>query len=465
MHIPNDTIIAQATAVGNAGIGVIRISGDLVSLIAKKIIGKLPPKRYAVYTKLKNLNGETLDLGIAIFFPKPNSYTGEDVLELHTHGNQIILELLIKEILHISNKIRLAKAGEFTQRAFLNNKIDLIQAEAINDIIKANSEISLQYTLNNLTGKFSEALNIFFDKLITIKKYVEHLMSFENSELEYQQTITDCILHPLKGLIKQINEFIFNITKHLPIKKGFKVVLTGKPNVGKSSLFNAILGYERAIVTNLKGTTRDIISEFIYLNRLPIYIIDTAGIRQNVLNPVEKKGIELTMKELKEADCIIYIIDYRQQWNKEIDKIISELTPKIPVIFVINKIDLSTRVSSPKKNILRNKYPCIYLSTKPPKGLDLLLNNLNNELKKRYLLNKDQKSNFFANERQINYLNHINKHLKNVMRLIIEDQYSINDISAEELSIAVKKFDELFGKKIDSNRLLNEIFNTFCIGK
>lgn len=305
MNQVTDTIVAQATATGRAGVGIIRVSGPDVKAVAQLILGKLPKVRYAQYLPFKDQNNETLDQGIALFFKAPNSYTGEDVLELQGHGGPVVMALLIQAILTIKN-LRSANAGEFSERAFLNNKLDLTQAEAISDLIEATSKQAAKSAMHSLQGKFSEKITTLVESLIHLRMYVEASIDFPEEEVDF---LSDGkISNDLKQIITNLDSVKAQAKQGAILRDGMKVVIAGRPNAGKSSLLNILVGKETAIVTEFAGTTRDVMREHIHIDGMPLHIIDTAGLREGA-DMIEKIGIERAWAEIKTADRILFILD------------------------------------------------------------------------------------------------------------------------------------------------------------
>ena len=301
----SETIVAQATALGRGGVGIIRVSGPQAKQVAVEVLGREVKPRYAEYLPFSDENGTQLDQGIALYFPNPNSFTGEDVLELQGHGGPVVMDMLIKRILKIKG-IRAARPGEFSERAFLNDKIDLTQAEAIADLIDASSEEAAKSALNSLQGEFSGRINKLVESLIHLRIYVEAAIDFPEEEIDFLadgkvSTDLQIIIDNLASVRKEANQGAI-------IREGMKVVIAGRPNAGKSSLLNALSGKESAIVTDIAGTTRDVLREHIHIDGMPLHIIDTAGLRE-ASDEVEKIGIERAWEEINQADRILFMVD------------------------------------------------------------------------------------------------------------------------------------------------------------
>lgn len=458
----NNTIIAQATPLGVGGIGIIRISGQQVSVIIKKTLlkNKLKPRR-ATYSCFFDKNKKMIDYGISIWFPKPKSFTGEDVLEFHCHGGQTIINMLMKSVLEIPN-IRLANPGEFSKRAFLNKKIDLIQAEAIMDLINAESEQEAFYALNSLKGKFSKIINILSKSIIEIRTYVEANIDFSEEEITFlSKTEID---DKLKGILEKINFLIVESKKIYKLNKGIKVVIAGNTNVGKSSLLNLLTNKKSSIVTNLEGTTRDIITKSININGIKMKISDTAGLRKTD-NIIEKIGIEFSWKEIKKADHVLYVIDVTKLEKKTIEyfineanKIIKKMKKNSLITFIINKIDLTNNKTPTLKEI--QNHTLIYISANNNIGIDILKNHLVNSFNK-ININLNKKMNFAIRHRHIEKLKESYKCITKCLNF--HHSFHI-ELIAEELKLAQQYLENIVGR-FTSDNLLEKIFSNFCIGK
>lgn len=460
-----DTILAQTTPVGNGGVGIIRISGQKTKNITKIILGKIPKPRFACYTKFFSKN-KVLDEGIAIWFPHPNSYTGEDVLELHCHGGQIILNILIKSILNIP-ETRIASPGEFTERAFLNNKIDLIQAESIMDLISASSEEEADIALNALQGKFSFVINNLLKLITEIRSIIEASIDFIDEEIDHISEKK--IFNKLKIILKEVNNSIKEAKKSQNVFNGIKIVIVGGTNVGKSSLINKILNKKVSIVTPFSGTTRDIIKEYITINGIKINIRDTAGLR-DTKNVIELIGIKNTIKEIKNTDHLFFVIDGSlnklEYLEKNIEKFISKLNKirkkrKYIITVIYNKIDVIN--INPKILKIKN-FTVICLSAKTGKGLDLLINHLKKNIYNKKILNKSSSTSTLSSvhHRHLKSLKNISLKIKKSMLYAFD--INKRELLAEELKLAQYFLGEITGKFTTDN-LLNNIFSNFCIGK
>ncbi|AWD32813.1 tRNA modification GTPase MnmE [Candidatus Kinetoplastibacterium sorsogonicusi] len=448
----NDNIVAIATANGKGSIGVIRISGpNLINIIGHIFKQELYPRK-VYYLPFLDKN-EIIDRGIVIFFKAPNSYTGEDVLELQCHGGiyvtRLILECLLKNKIELN--LRLADPGEFTKRAFLNGKIDLTQAEAISDLINAKSKIAVKSANISLSGKFSYILDNIQKNLINIQVIMEANLDFSEEEIEYLNI--DKILNNILEIKKEIKGLIHKSKFSFKIREGINVALIGKPNVGKSSLLNKLIDEEVAIVTPFAGTTRDVITKTIYIDGFQINLMDTAGIH-DTKDPVEKIGIKRSMLAIKKADIILNIHDIKNINNINLKETIK--LPKYKTINVFNKIDLiKTNLNF---NIKPNKYN-LYVSVKKSIGLEDIKNRIT-----QIANEKDQEEiPWLARKRHVECLKNTIYHLDNAYNNLIKKDNFL-ELSAEEIRLAQNNINAITGKFTNED-LLGEIFSSFCIGK
>ncbi|MEX1668069.1 tRNA uridine-5-carboxymethylaminomethyl(34) synthesis GTPase MnmE [Zhongshania guokunii] len=449
-----DTIAAIATPPGKGGVGIVRVSGPKALEIGERLLGKTNLKpRYAHYGSFFEASEDgprSLDQGIALYFPGPNSFTGEDVLELQGHGGPIILDCLLREV--IKAGARMARPGEFSERAFLNNKIDLAQAEAIADLIDSASEQAARQAVRSLEGEFSKEINQLVEAITQLRIYVEAAIDFPEEEIDF---ISDGRVASELNRIKQHLERVFSSAKQGSIlREGMTVVIAGRPNAGKSSLLNALAGRESAIVTNIAGTTRDVLRENILIDGMPLHIIDTAGLRDSD-DVVEQEGIKRAWAEIANADRILLVID-SQDAEDETQAIPSELQPfiaqqKLSIIY--NKCDLSGHpVTIDNGDITR-----IYLSAKQTTGIDLLREHL-----KSCVGYNDGDTPYIARRRHIEALNIGREHIHAGEKQLVH--YNAGELLAEELRIAQQALAEITGE-FSSDDLLGRIFSSFCIGK
>ncbi|WP_276921814.1 tRNA uridine-5-carboxymethylaminomethyl(34) synthesis GTPase MnmE [Frischella perrara] len=450
-----DTIVAQATPPGRGGVGIIRISGNQVKEVAQAVLGKLPKPRYAEYLPFLDENGQVIDQGIALFFPNPHSFTGEDVLELQGHGGPIILDLLIKRILSIP-ATRIARPGEFSERAFLNDKVDLAQAEAIADLIDASSEQAAKSAISSLQGVFSNKINELVNLLINLRIFVEAAIDFPEEEIDF---LSDGKIETqLKDVIKQLNDVRSEAKQGSLLREGMKVVIAGRPNAGKSSLLNALSGRDSAIVTDIAGTTRDVLREHIHIDGMPLHIIDTAGLR-DAYDEVERIGIERAWLEIEQADRVLLMVDGTTTTEINPEKLWPEfmqrLPSHIPVTVIRNKADLTGETLGYSDV---SQYSLIRLSARTGNGVDLLREHL----KQTMGFSATSEGGFLARRRHLQALEQAAKHLDNGLEQLIT--YHAGELLAEELRLAQESLSEITGS-FTSDDLLGKIFGSFCIGK
>ncbi len=438
----SDTIAAVATPAGRGGIGVIRISGAKVTEIASSILAKLPLPRYATFSDFVDREGVLLDQGLAIYFPAPNSFTGEDVLELQGHGGPIVLDNILNNILGLG--ARLARPGEFSERAFLNDKIDLAQAEAIADLIDSASTQAARCALRSLQGEFSAQIHSLVDQLIWLRSYIEAGIDFVDEEIDL--LADGQVIAKLEKVIVELNQLVDKSQQGYLLKEGMRIVLVGEPNVGKSSLLNCLSGRDTAIVTPIPGTTRDVVREQIQLDGMPLHITDTAGLRETD-DPVEQEGIRRTKLALKEADLVIVLVDDRHPDDHS--NILSEIE-QAPLI-VRNKIDLSDHKAGMSSNDI------CYISAKTGAGVE----SLKDYLKQKMGLDSNTEGNFMARRRHLDALETAKTAFTTA--LSHADNYQ-NELLAEELRLAQQALGEITGE-FTADDLLGQIFSSFCIGK
>lgn len=450
-----ETIVAQATPIGRGGIGILRVSGPLATEVAQQVLGKCPKPRVADYLPFKDQDGSVLDQGIALFFKAPHSFTGEDVLELQGHGGQIILDLLLQRILKI-NGVRIARAGEFSEQAFLNDKLDLAQAEAIADLIDATSEQAARSALKSLQGEFSNKINQLVDSVIYLRTYVEAAIDFPDEEIDF--LADGKIEGHLNDIIGQLDRVRKEAKQGTILREGMKVVIAGRPNAGKSSLLNALAGREAAIVTNIAGTTRDVLREHIHIDGMPLHIIDTAGLRE-ASDEVEKIGIQRAWAEIAQADHVLLMIDstesQRSDFHTEWSDFLAKLPPNLPVTVIRNKVDLS---GEPEGLETDGPFTVIRLSAQTQVGVDLLREHL----KKSMGYQSSTEGGFLARRRHLVALETAADHLQRGH--IQLTQFRAGELLAEELRMVQKALSEITGQ-FTSDDLLGNIFSSFCIGK
>ena len=450
-----ETIVAQATAPGRGGIGILRISGPKAVEVAQAVLGKCPKPRMADYLPFKDADGTVLDQGIALYFKSPNSFTGEDVLELQGHGGQVVLDLLLKRILQLDG-VRLARPGEFSEQAFLNDKLDLAQAEAIADLIDATSEQAARSALKSLQGEFSNKVNQLVDSVIYLRTYVEASIDFPDEEIDF--LADGKIEAKLREIIDQLDLVHSEAKQGSILREGMKVVIAGRPNAGKSSLLNALAGREAAIVTDIAGTTRDVLREHIHIDGMPLHIIDTAGLRE-ATDEVERIGISRAWTEIEQADRIILMLDSSDPDSQNIEKVRSEFLSKLPnnmpVTIVRNKVDLSGEAVGLKEE---NGTTTVCLSAQTHQGVDLLREHL----KKAMGFQTGMEGGFLARRRHLDALEKAAEHLQ--IGLVQLTEFHAGELLAEELRLVQANLSEITGQ-FTSDDLLGNIFSSFCIGK
>ena len=446
MLAKTDSIAAIATAPGRGGIGVVRVSGPDLGELAKTILGKMPVPRQAIYSAFHDAQGMVIDQGVALFFPAPHSYTGEDVVELQGHGGTAILQLVLQRCLELG--ARLAQPGEFTQRAFLNNKLDLAQAESVADLIGATSSQAARSAMRSLQGEFSQAIHLLVADLIQLRMLVEAMLDFPEEEVEVPDIRQrDARLNALRQALQKI----LNLAQQGNLlREGAHIVLAGQPNVGKSSLLNRLSGEEVALVSELPGTTRDVIRQAIQIGGVPLHILDTAGLRES-RDAVEQMGMERTRSSLQKADAILILLDASLGLGVDDQKILDELPPGIPRLHIFNKIDLLTQ---PARLEQHGAETHIYLSAKTGVGLELLRDKL------LALIGWHQEAGvFMARERHLRALLAASGHLQRAAGVGRQAE-----LFAEELRLAQESLNSITGE-FTSDDLLGEIFSRFCIGK
>jgi tRNA modification GTPase len=400
---PNvDTIAAVATAQGRGGVGVIRISGANIKIIGEGILGKLPAARQATYGNFLDENGDALDQGIALFFPAPHSYTGDDVLELQGHGGSAVLQMVLQRCLDLG--ARLAQPGEFTRRAFLNNKLDLAQAESVVDLIDANSKDAVRSAMRSLRGEFSAAVDNVVEGLTYLRMLVEAMLDFPEEELNIVDLERRATL--LENIQVELQLTLDRAKQGSLLREGAHIVIAGQPNVGKSSLLNRLSGEEVALVSDIPGTTRDVIRQAIHIRGVPLHIMDTAGLRESQ-DTVENLGIARTRQILHRADLILLLLDASRGLTPQDEIILAGLPTDIPKLVVFNKIDLVKIDPITDNTILMANNPCVGISAKTGEGLEELRGKLLEAVGWR-----DQESgSFMARERHLRALRLAQTHL------------------------------------------------------
>lgn len=452
MHSSSDIIAAIATPPGRGGIGIVRISGNNLKDIVRQLLGDLPKPRYASLNYFLDQNREVIDQGIAIYYAAPHSYTGEDVLELHGHGGPAVINLLLKRCLMLG--ARLAEPGEFTLRAYLNNKIDLLQAESIADLIDASTAGAARCALRSLQGKFSEVINELVRALTDLRMQIEAALDFPEEDIDWLET--SHLKIQLHQLYEKLQRVLISSRRGNLLKEGAIIALIGQPNVGKSSLLNRLAGDEVAIVTEIPGTTRDAIQQLIQIDGVPLHIIDTAGLRETE-DIVEKKGIERTYAAMDKADLVLLLIDSQNGLSEADQNLLCKLPTNLPVLIVFNKIDLlnqSARIED------KDEYSIIYLSAKTGVGVEILCEKILTLV--GWYSHVAGEGIFMARQRHLQALDQAQSHLSNAIAWASNGEAM--EVLAEELRLAQYFLSSIVGE-FSADDLLGEIFSHFCIGK
>ncbi|GAA0795658.1 tRNA uridine-5-carboxymethylaminomethyl(34) synthesis GTPase MnmE [Marinobacterium sediminicola] len=449
-----DTIAAQATPPGRGGVGIIRLSGPQALSIAEQLLGFVPKPRHAHYTPFTGEGGQVLDQGIALYFPNPHSFTGEDVVELQGHGGPVIIDLLLQRC--ISLGARLARPGEFSERAFLNDKLDLAQAEAIADLIDSSSEQAARCALRSLQGAFSERVHALVEALIQLRIYVEAAIDFPEEEIDF--LADGKVQNDLDLILQQLGEVRQEARQGSLLREGMNVVIAGRPNAGKSSLLNALAGRETAIVTDIEGTTRDVLREHIHIDGMPLHIIDTAGLR-DAPDAVERIGIDRAWEEIRKADRILMMVDSTRSATTDPAELWPELADHLDdfshVTLIRNKADLT---GEPIGLEQQGEYTLIRLSAKGGEGVD----QLRQHLKEVMGFSSTTEGGFMARRRHIDALERARELLDTGAEQL--QLHGAGELLAEDLRQAQQVLSEITGE-FTSDDLLGRIFSSFCIGK
>lgn len=454
----HDPIVAVATAPGRGAVGIVRASGRDLSVLIDAVCGRRLAPRHATYLSFADGQGGAIDSGLAIHFPAPHSYTGEDVLELQAHGGVVVLQLLLARCLEAGRGIglRLAQPGEFTERAYLNDKLDLAQAEAVADLIDASTEAAARSASRALAGGFSEEVHALRDPLIRLRMLVEATLDFPEEEIDFLQKAD--ARGQLERIAAQLDRVLDRARQGALLREGIKVVIAGQPNVGKSSLLNALAGAELAIVTPIPGTTRDKVSETIQIEGVPVHVIDTAGLREDTADEVERIGIARTWGEIDSADALLFLHDLTRIGEPAYDAADAAIAARLPralveagrLVPVFNKRDASSR-TVPEAGLA--------VSAKTGDGLDAL--------RRRLLALAGWHANpdgvYIARTRHLQALQRTREHLA-LARAQADSAEPALDLLAEELRLAHDALGEITGE-FSADDLLGEIFSRFCIGK
>lgn len=448
-------IAAITTAPGRGGIGIVRLSGSNLKPFIQAFFGHELKARHAHYLPFKDVTGQAIDEGIALFFPGPNSYTGEDVLELQGHGGTAVLRRVLARCFEVGSLfgLRHATPGEFTQRAFLNDRLDLAQAEAVADLIDASSEAAAKGAMASLSGAFSQQINALADRIIHLRMLVEATLDFPEEEIDFLEKYQAA--DQLQSIDDDLQLLRRQAKQGQVMRDGMHVVLAGQPNVGKSSLLNALAGDDIAIVTDIAGTTRDRVTQLIHIEGIPIHIVDTAGLRDTD-DTVESIGIERSWQEIAKANVILHLLDARHPDDTSDQDIMSKLPANTPTLQILNKTDLLAPQSALLKNDNENQ---LHISAQTGQGLD--------ELRQRLLQiagwSPHTESPWLARERHLHALERCDQHIQ-IAKFHAQHDDQILDLFAEELRLAHNELCEITGV-FTSDDLLGEIFSSFCIGK
>lgn len=457
LPVDTDTIAAIATPPGRGGIGIIRISGPLSKTIASKMTDADLHPRYAHFSTFfkaaKDNTRTAIDQGITLYFEAPNSFTGEDVLELQAHGGPVLLDCLLKEA--ISHGARLASPGEFSERAFLNNKLDLAQAEAVADLINSTSEQAARNAYRSLQGEFSKRIQSLVVSVIQLRMFVEAAIDFPEEEIDFLGD--EKVKNDLNSIIAMLQAVLSEAKQGALIQEGMTVVIAGKPNAGKSSLLNALSGQDRAIVTDIEGTTRDVLKEQILIDAMPVHIIDTAGLRDSP-DQIEQEGIRRAWSEIESADRVLFVVDRSQSCETNPASLWPDFTTRLPnqhnITVIHNKCDLVGETAT----VIEGAPTVIRLSAKQGEGINLLRQHL------KYCMGYSGagEGSFTARRRHLNALTRANQALENGKTQLAE--FSAGELLAEDLRQCQQALSEITGE-FTPDDLLGEIFSSFCIGK
>ncbi|MCK6393304.1 tRNA uridine-5-carboxymethylaminomethyl(34) synthesis GTPase MnmE [Zoogloea sp.] len=444
---PSEPIAAIATAPGRGGIGVVRISGPSLSPLAATLGGREPQARIAQFARFRDGSGGLIDEGLLLYFPAPNSFTGEDVIELQGHGGPVVMQMLLTRCLELG--ARLAEPGEFTRRAFLNGKLDLAQAESVADLIEASTAAAARSAVRSLTGSFSREVQGLCDRLIDLRMLVEATLDFPDEDVDF--LIEARAFERIEVVAAELRAILDRARQGSLLRNGLHVVLVGQPNVGKSSLLNRLAGEERAIVTDIAGTTRDALRETIQIEGIPLHITDTAGLRDTT-DEVEKIGIARTWQEIERADVVVRLVDVRAGLTDADAAIDARLPAGVERITVFNKVDLLARQPGRTEDAAGIS---LYLSAKADQGVELL----RAELLRVAGWHRHGEDVILARERHLIALREALARVEAAL-----DARHALELMAEELRLAQEAVNEITGE-FTPDDLLGVIFSRFCIGK
>jgi tRNA modification GTPase len=453
MVLDSDPIAAIATPPGRGGVGIVRVSGGNLHGFLKSLLAKAPEPRRATFCRVANDNGEVIDEALLLFFPGPHSFTGEDVIELHGHGGPVVMDELLARM--VSLGARLARPGEFSERAFLNGKLDLAQAEAIADLIDASSSQAARSAVRSLQGEFSRRVHGVVEQLIQLRTYVEAAIDFSDEEIDFLGD--GKVEAAIEGLVGDLDAVIGDARQGALLREGMTVAIAGKPNAGKSSLLNALSGRDAAIVTDIAGTTRDVLRESIHLDGMPLHVVDTAGLREST-DKVEREGIRRAWREIEHADRVLFVVDLSEGKGMDIEAIWPEFFRRFPggdnLTVIFNKADLVGQ-----EPIYREEdIPTIRLSAKTGEGMAILRDHLKACMGYR----APEAGGFIARRRHLDALGRARDHLHDAWHQLRVS--GAGELAAEDLRYAQNCLGEITGE-FSADDLLGRIFSSFCIGK
>jgi tRNA modification GTPase len=450
MRSTTDTIAAIATPTGRGSVGILRLSGPQAASISEKMCGTPLVPRVATLRHFRDAEDCAIDQGLALFFPAPHSFTGEDVVELQAHGGPVVLQLLQQAA--CTHGARPARPGEFSERAFLNNRIDLAQAEAIADLIDASSAQAVRSARRSLDGEFSQRVNALVEELIQLRVFVEGALDFSDEDVNW--LADEGLSSRLEILLTHLRTLMAQAAQGRRLREGITVTLTGQPNVGKSTLLNRLAATDAAIVTAIAGTTRDVLRENIVLDGLPITVVDTAGLRDSD-DPVELEGIRRAWQALDHAEIALYLVDSRQRLTADDQALLKKIPAHLHVVVVHNKCDLSGE--APRRET-RDAYAHIHLSASQGQGVELL----EREIKSIAGVSDQSENIFSARARHLDALQRTLAHTLQAQQRLQEQATA--ELAAEELRLAQNALSEITGA-FSSDDLLGRVFSQFCIGK
>lgn len=448
---PKDTIAAVATPAGRGGIGIVRVSGNSVCDIARALLGELPRPRYATLGSFVDDAGQTIDQGIALFFPSPHSFTGEDVLELHGHGGPVVMDMLVSRIIDCG--ARMALPGEFSERAFLNDKMDLSQAEAIADLIDSVSRKAAKSAVKSLQGEFSARIHHVGHLVLNLRMFIEAAIDFPEEEVDFLDG--DKVLGRLTEIEDALAATLQQARQGALLREGISLVIAGRPNAGKSSLMNCLTGTDSSIVTALPGTTRDTVDEYIHLDGIPLKLIDTAGIRTGE-DEIEREGVKRALRAVGNADQVLVVVDialHRNAWRSQAEALVDEMAVTGKVTFVLNKIDLLGDAVARGSDA-----DVVCVSAKSGQGIE----DLKHHIKALAGFERFDEGTFLARRRHLEALGRAMSHLAEGRRQL--ETFGAGELLAEELRLCHAALGEITGE-FTSDDLLGRIFENFCIGK